>query len=405
MQQKAKSTTEENHCWELLLHDVLNEAERSKSKICLCGSLFGGTGASGLPTIGEVVTNRLISVRSKIDVAAVMMLPYFGFQSSKAIESETEYADSRDFLLKTEAALNFYYSQIEKVKANFDAIYLLGGREFSEVDFHIGWDKQNNPAHYLELYAGLAIQDFYFSSDFDKSRIVRIVGTRARNKIAWEDIPKSKEVREHIRAATIFAYSWLSFIQFELKDAREVGIDKAKKALPWITLFFGKEAGSIANASLKLLGIFPKKQSSYPTLENISDDEIDALTKWCVSFLSWLVGIHTIDPDTGGIEIQLVNIQPLKQLLDHFLTQSQLGDRDLQAIQLHTKSPSDWPNEIADFGITLAQLFLQDSSEDGRLLWKVKERMNEADFPDIEDFNVFGLIGLSRFLYQLASKL
>src|SRR5207302_1604172 len=56
------------------------------AKVMLFGSIFGGTGASGVPTIARLVKNEFSSqLRNKpFKIGSVLMLPYFSFDPVKS---------------------------------------------------------------------------------------------------------------------------------------------------------------------------------------------------------------------------------------------------------------------------------------------------------------------------------
>jgi len=68
--------------WASLVTQIKADQGRgSTSKIFLCGSIFGGTGASGLPTLGRLIHNKLVKekIRSNVQIACLFVLPYFQF--------------------------------------------------------------------------------------------------------------------------------------------------------------------------------------------------------------------------------------------------------------------------------------------------------------------------------------
>ena len=48
-------------------------------KVFLAGSIFGGTGASGFPTIAKLIKNELKAVKVKTQIGGALVLPYFTF--------------------------------------------------------------------------------------------------------------------------------------------------------------------------------------------------------------------------------------------------------------------------------------------------------------------------------------
>ena len=68
--------------WGSLITQIQGDISSGKTpKVFLCGSIFGGTGASGLPTIARLIHNKLekINLRDRIKIGCLFVLPYFGF--------------------------------------------------------------------------------------------------------------------------------------------------------------------------------------------------------------------------------------------------------------------------------------------------------------------------------------
>ena len=138
-------------------------SENDKPRIVLIGSVFGGTGASGLPTISKVLRERY---GDSIKMGGIFMLPYFSFQEDRTIDSFI--AHSTIFEYKSIRALKYYASsRYDKI---YDHIYLIGSRErFSFDRFQIGGEGQMNPITIVDLVAATAVRHF-FARDFNRSR-------------------------------------------------------------------------------------------------------------------------------------------------------------------------------------------------------------------------------------------
>lgn len=126
-------------------------------RLAVVGSLFGGTGASGIPAIPPLLRQTFPELRDRIRLACVGALPYFSFPKKAA-----DAPDPAHHPLATQAAL-YHYSYTD---VGFDDIYLVGSPQRHETnrENHLGGPGQSNDAHYVELAAALAIAHF-FSSD------------------------------------------------------------------------------------------------------------------------------------------------------------------------------------------------------------------------------------------------
>lgn len=261
--------------WGTLIKQIQGDISSGKNpKVFLCGSIFGGTGASGLPTIARLIDNKLkrINVRDRVQIGCLFVLPYFGFSQPPGEDTDGIYARSEQFLLNTEAALRYYVTQGQEM---FDTSYLLGNEHFSRVDFSIGKNSQRNQQHFIELYAGLAARHFLFNTP-SKGSVVVI--SRERNDIlTWQDIPDSDEVKQKLVSATRFAYVWLAEIAPELANAKSQGTDRFGRLAPWLTRFYRTNSNQI----------------NLPDFSDAKEQEsIQIISRLCKEYLTWLHAMH-----------------------------------------------------------------------------------------------------------------
>lgn len=105
-------------------YDNLQEdaANRGGASIVLVGSVFGGTGAAGIPTIAKLIKDHLQRQQIKnVSLAAVLVLPYFSFGE---VRNEEIQANAKEFLPASQAALQYYH---ERRYLDFvEAVYLVG---------------------------------------------------------------------------------------------------------------------------------------------------------------------------------------------------------------------------------------------------------------------------------------
>lgn len=168
-------------------------------KIFLAGSVFGGTGAAGLPTVARLLRNNLADYADRISIGGVLMLPYFSFTPDDI--GDELFARSENFLPNTKAALK-YYSERENL---FDATYFIGDSVMTPVsEFSVGSANQRNEAHIVELYAALAAADF-FARPITAPKIFKYICRHERDKFSWDDLPTSRASFVQF-ARFIFAY-------------------------------------------------------------------------------------------------------------------------------------------------------------------------------------------------------
>ena len=165
---------------------LLEQIERAlgageQLKIILAGSVFGGTGAAGLPTLARLLRNNLADYADRIELGGLLMLPYFSFTPDEKLNEL--FARSENFLANTKAALR-YYSEQENL---FDAAYLIGDSSLTPVEeFAVGSANQRNAAHLVEFYGALAAADFYSGA-----KGFKYICRHERNKYTWEDFSQA----------------------------------------------------------------------------------------------------------------------------------------------------------------------------------------------------------------------
>ena len=123
------------------------------SRMFIVGSIFGGTGSSGLPQlVKKFTTSNNNSLRSA-PIGTCVVLPYFKVSPdpNSAINSET-------FNSKAKAALTYYNEEInDKIKE----IYYIGCDTLNSPYNNIqGGKDQKNDAHLVELLSAMSIVEF-----------------------------------------------------------------------------------------------------------------------------------------------------------------------------------------------------------------------------------------------------
>ena len=310
--------------WGTLIKQIQGDTSSGRiPKVFLCGSIFGGTGASGLPTIARLIDNKLkkINVRERVKIGCLFVLPYFSFSPTPGEDPDGVYARSDQFLLNTEAALRYYVTQGQKV---FDKVYLLGNQNFSQVKcFSIGKDSQRNEPHFLELYAALAARQFLLGSQ-DEKWAVELISRDNVGQLTWNDVPAQGEVKPEMVNATRFAYTWLAEIAPELAQAKEQGADRWLRLVPWLNKFFRSS----------------KSQSSLPEFSDPKEQQaIPVINDWCKNYLHWLYELH----QCKGDNIELFNASAFGKLNGDELSNLVLGDnRD------KSKKSQDTPKKLKE---------------------------------------------------------
>jgi hypothetical protein len=267
--------------WGTLIQEIKTAAGGGKKpRILLCGSIFGGTGASGLPTIARLLSNKLEKegIRGSVSLGGLFLLPYFSFTVPPGANTSGLYASADQFLLNTEAALRYYVTQASSL---FDTVYLLGNEDNTPVSFSVGKRSQQNRPHFIELYGALAARDFLFTDRHDE---LMLVARQSGGKLTWTDLPDTVTVKKNMCNAARFAYLWLSDIELELQSQISSGYQK--KLVAWMNPFYDNQESS----DMKFDAPFQQ-------------NAIKIISEWSRDYLRWIYDLHQCETD----QVQLFN--------------------------------------------------------------------------------------------------
>ena len=283
-----------------------------KIKIFIFGSIFGGTGAAGFPTIARLIRDELAKFTSSqsglVKIGGALVLPYFSFVASD--DARELRANSEDFLLNSQAALKYYYLQQAKDQI-FDAIYFVGDENMNPAkNFSIGANTQQNDPHFIEIYAALAAIDFFKN----EVRDYRMVARHQAEAIGWDDLP-GYNIRQKFRQFTRFAVAYIAIYQPMVKSlyAKKINI-----RAPWFVNLFEK------NHSI--------------TKKDI-EEHLDRIEDYCQCYLEWITRVHTFAAKSSPV-IQLINwgnieniqIKPEKNYFFNIMADEPDNPRDLDNV-------------------------------------------------------------------------
>ena len=140
---------------------VENFDESRGDRIFIVNSIFGGTGASGLPWLLKILrkNNEKNAGLQKAKTGVLSVMPYFRVQADKQ-----GLIDSAGFISRTKAALKFYH---QNLKPNI--FFYIGEENLNtEYENQEGGIQQNNHAHPVELFGATSIIKFL---EFDQKNI------------------------------------------------------------------------------------------------------------------------------------------------------------------------------------------------------------------------------------------
>jgi hypothetical protein len=220
--------------WQKMLGDIQAAAGGGEAPLIhLFGSVFGGTGAAGVPTLGQMLKGWLRQQGlSRVRVNASLLLPYFDFEG-QGQEDTGVHAEARNFQLNTDAALQYLCANGPDC---FDQVYLLGSDIKARYPFSIGGRSQENAAHLVELLAGLGMRHGLGSGA--SGSYAYVLSRSAPDGISWNDIPDSEAVGEALARAARFAVAWLNNLSLELDAAQRLAMPTFLSGAPWAGHFF-----------------------------------------------------------------------------------------------------------------------------------------------------------------------
>ena len=187
-------------------------------RVLLAGSVFGGTGAAGFPTIARLLKRRIdaAGMGGNVRVGGVLMLPYFGFDPPPfgATGRAANVARSDELLMQSRGALR-YYEAFAREKV-FDALYVIGWNRPFELGYYAAdTAEQENPALPPELIAALGGCKF-FRDPADALTGADRAQACARGdagELDWSDLPSpdgslADAPYRHLGQALRFAVAW-----------------------------------------------------------------------------------------------------------------------------------------------------------------------------------------------------
>lgn len=292
----------ETEPWKTFKDNIEQDAKEGKgSKILLIGSIFGGTGAAGLPTIARLIRKEVPPEQYKnVKIGAVLLLPYFSFAATwkKTPDGRVFKLNPENFILNTQASLKYYFNQ--KYLDCFDCLYLLGEHNLSPVKNPTsGGRDQANAPNIMELFAAQAALDFFENIDenvkdpnFDH-RKYHFTARGNPKEVIWSDLPdgsNGNKIKTHLGRLTRFAFAYLHVYYPMLKDIMKK--ENTYKA-PWFVQFFERKEISLNDDSIQ--------------------NHLKSMGDYCETFLKWIANINY---SSGPLNIKLVNFEVFAELDD-----------------------------------------------------------------------------------------
>lgn len=242
-------------------------------KVFIVGSLFGGTGSSGIPEIVKAIRNSGAAC-ANTQIGTALMLPYFGLLPNQHPNNDglnTGAIDSAMFNAKTKAALGSYsIGGGDALNNMVNSIYYIGDEvNATSNEYNEGAVSQKNPAHVAEFIAAQAIVDFWVSGNAGPHEF----GTRDDGQTKAFDLQAFHDVT-HEQILTS-----LSVFTLAVRYYREVVRGERVKLNPTTTFYSSKGFDLAANLNkgiYALIDVFLGIPANndwgfYPWLKELAD--------------------------------------------------------------------------------------------------------------------------------------
>jgi hypothetical protein len=213
-----------------LLELMRTSAGGEEIRIFMVGSLFGGTGAAGFPTIARLL-NKLRAPNNddrikgdNVHLGGALMLPYFMF--GEPDNAAANVITSAQLLPQARVAVEFYQSLLRQERV-FDRLYVSGWDELFPLGYHQpGRAEQRNPALLPELVAALAAIDFFTIEAAGMVASQPLVAARHEaGAFGWNDMPVRPALKntlyERLGGTLRFAQWWLYVVEPAVDNRKE----------------------------------------------------------------------------------------------------------------------------------------------------------------------------------------
>lgn len=254
----------------------LTALREGDNRVFVCGSIFGGTGAAGLPTIPRIVQRALGSQKARVAVGGALLLPYFSFHAPEG--RDEIYARAEDFLVQTHAGLKYYATFLKDL--GFNRLYVVGNDQRTMYRTAPYAKEQENPVHFVELLAACAALDFFGDrAPTDPDKVVALVARAKQDEFSWSDVPLAAQT-------AVGRYARMSFVYLNTlyPHVSEIKSRKRRPLTPWYVSLFQRTGIAEAEETTTLLN---------------SQRELSE------SCLRWLNQLQLGQGDTGGVKMQL----------------------------------------------------------------------------------------------------
>ncbi len=260
-------------------HLEAGTAQGRSAKLFSIGSIFGGTGAAGLPSIPVSLIDSMTHGNEHVLSGAAFLLPYFEFSTS-GLDEQGPHANPNDFIMMMKDALRYYMLN----PSRYQAVYAIGSDKWRHLEnAAVGKEKQRNQSDLVEFLAALAASNFLTTwqppsaSENGHGPALYVSHRERESEFNWSDVPEQARIKPHLAAFTRFCFLYLHTFYPELEKARQPG-----KRATWFTR-------NIEQAGVKATAAEFQEQAS-------------SLRDFCREFMKWWVDLQS----NAGLTLNLV---------------------------------------------------------------------------------------------------
>lgn len=341
-----------------MLFDGMQNAGQNEIRLFLAGSIFGGTGAAGVPTFGSKNVIKyhkdadLGDRKSKVLMGGALVLPYFSFDIDQNT-NEKMFVTPNDFPMATKAALDYYGGKKEEL--GFDQIYFIGDNASQNVGtFSTGSDDQENLPHYIEIVTGLAAYDFFEQPPIDDIPVKQyFVAGRPDETVSWDTLPfdresnsdsksvkRDKKFKSDFVSMSVFSYALCAYVYRNDKK----GVLDIEQNPPWFANNFPKTNRSDDNKQiLKKYHEFSTRFLSWICALNVESNRVELVdnSKIISDKIAVGQGINFFDDNkTGGLHERYIGdiVKGVKEPLPFSTFMSRLNEINLSKANISPAS-------------------------------------------------------------------
>jgi hypothetical protein len=250
------------------------------------GSVFGGTGAAGLPTIPSTLIAGMRQGSDHVLSGGAFLLPYFEFNTG-GLDQQGAHANPDDFIMMMKDALPYYAQN----PSRYQCVYAIGADKWRHIPTAaVGKAAQKNPADLVEFLAALAASHFLVTwnppaaAQNGHGPELFVLHREKEAVFTWTDIPEHDRIKPHLAAFTRFCFLFLNDYEPELRKAA-AGHLKAT--------WYGKQ--------IQPAGVNPTGAEF--------QNQVRDLATFCGAFLHWWSDLH----EGAALSVDLVHASALRQ--------------------------------------------------------------------------------------------